>query len=64
LCVRDDGIGGASAADGSGLTGLADRVEALGGSLRIESRRGEGTAISVRLPLDPELDDPAIVGDP
>jgi PAS domain S-box-containing protein len=64
LCVRDDGIGGASATHGSGLTGLADRVEALGGSLRIESRRGEGTAISVRLPIDPEVDDPAIVGGP
>jgi signal transduction histidine kinase len=40
LSVRDDGVGGADAARGSGLVGLADRVEALGGSVRVGSRPG------------------------
>jgi signal transduction histidine kinase len=51
LSIRDDGAGGADPARGSGLTGLADRVEALGGSLTIESPAGEGTALLVELPL-------------
>ena len=36
LSIRDDGIGGADAANGSGLTGLIDRVEALGGAMAIK----------------------------
>jgi signal transduction histidine kinase len=56
LSVRDDGVGGADAAGGSGLVGLADRVEALGGSIRVSSRPGEGTQITAELPL--ELDVP------
>ena len=55
LSIRDDGIGGADPAHGSGLVGLADRVEALGGSIHVTSRPGEGTQISVELPLEPEL---------
>ena len=51
LSIRDDGVGGADAAHGSGLVGLTDRVEALGGSLRVASRPGEGTHITVELPL-------------
>jgi PAS domain S-box-containing protein len=51
LSVRDDGVGGADAAGGSGLTGLTDRVEALGGSIHIASRPGKGTQISAELPL-------------
>jgi signal transduction histidine kinase len=43
--VRDDGVGGADAAAGTGLRGLADRVNALGGRLEIESPTGEGTTI-------------------
>jgi signal transduction histidine kinase len=43
--IRDDGGGGADPARGSGLRGLADRVEALGGVLRVESRPGEGTVV-------------------
>jgi signal transduction histidine kinase len=43
--VRDDGIGGADPSAGSGLRGLADRVNALGGKLEIESPAGDGTAI-------------------
>jgi signal transduction histidine kinase len=51
LSVRDDGAGGADPARGSGLIGLRDRAEALGGSLEVSSPRGHGTLIRVRLPL-------------
>ena len=50
--VADDGIGGADPAGGSGLRGLADRVEALGGSLEIVSPEGEGTTLRAAIPLD------------
>jgi PAS domain S-box-containing protein len=49
--VADDGIGGADAAAGSGLRGLADRVEALGGWLTIDSLPGSGTALVAEIPL-------------
>jgi signal transduction histidine kinase len=52
LTVADDGVGGADAGLGSGLRGLSDRVEALGGRLRISSPPGSGTTIAVTLPLD------------
>ncbi len=55
LSVRDDGIGGADPARGSGLAGLTDRVEALGGSIRLHSAAGAGTHITVDLPLEYEL---------
>jgi signal transduction histidine kinase len=55
LSVRDDGIGGADAVRGSGLIGLTDRVEALGGSLHVSSRPGVGTQITAELPLELEL---------
>jgi signal transduction histidine kinase len=48
--VRDDGLGGARE-DGSGLRGLADRVEALGGQLSLHSPKGVGTRLMVELPL-------------
>jgi signal transduction histidine kinase len=51
LSIRDDGVGGADRSRGSGLTGLADRVEAAGGTISLESPLGRGTAICVRLPL-------------
>jgi signal transduction histidine kinase len=51
VVVRDDGIGGADPAGGSGLVGLADRVAALGGVLTLESPRGSGTSLTVELPL-------------
>jgi GAF domain-containing protein len=49
--VRDDGRGGADLTRGSGLVGLTDRVEALGGRLSLHSPRGAGTAVQVVLPL-------------
>jgi signal transduction histidine kinase len=51
--VRDDGIGGADPARGSGLMGLTDRVEALGGTIDIVSGPGAGTTLCVALPLEP-----------
>jgi signal transduction histidine kinase len=54
LAIRDDGIGGADPAGGSGLIGLRDRVQALGGAIEVNSRPGEGTAILVELPLQPD----------
>jgi signal transduction histidine kinase len=51
LSVRDDGAGGADPARGSGLVGLKDRVEALGGTLTVHSPPGAGTALHVELPL-------------
>jgi signal transduction histidine kinase len=59
LTVRDDGVGGADTARGSGLVGLMDRVEALGGSIRVDSRPGKGTQITAELPLELELPRPA-----
>ncbi|MFL5950722.1 MAG: histidine kinase [Gaiellaceae bacterium] len=50
LLIRDDGIGGACATDGSGLAGLADRVAALGGKLSIESNPGHGTQLRAEFP--------------
>ena len=49
--VADDGAGGADPAGGSGLRGLVDRVEALGGRLRIDSPPGRGTRLTAQLPL-------------
>ena len=49
--VSDTGIGGADLAGGSGLAGLADRVEALGGTLVLDSPSGDGTLLVVELPL-------------
>ncbi len=50
--IDDDGVGGADPSGGSGLTGLADRVEALGGTIWIASPPGEGTSLRVELSLD------------
>ena len=55
LSIRDDGIGGADRSRGSGLVGLTDRVEALGGSISIESPPGAGTCITAELPLELEV---------
>jgi signal transduction histidine kinase len=50
--VRDDGVGGASADAGTGLRGLADRVEALGGRLRVWSPAGRGTRVRAEIPCE------------
>jgi signal transduction histidine kinase len=50
ISVRDDGVGGADLTRGSGLIGLKDRVEALGGRIALQSERGSGTSLSVELP--------------
>jgi signal transduction histidine kinase len=51
VSLRDDGVGGADPAGGSGLIGLRDRVEALGGTLSLRSPRGEGTSLEIEFPL-------------
>ena len=48
--VRDDGVGGADPFAGTGLPGLGDRVEALGGTFWVESPRGQGTHVRAVLP--------------
>jgi signal transduction histidine kinase len=50
--VADDGVGGADDAKGSGLRGLADRVEALGGTLQVVSPAGRGTVLTAELPCE------------
>jgi signal transduction histidine kinase len=53
LSVSDDGAGGADPGRGSGITGLRDRVEALGGTILVISPPGHGTTLHVQLPADP-----------
>ena len=50
VTITDDGVGGANTKSGSGLRGLADRVEAVGGKLRIWSPPGRGTRIEAEIP--------------
>jgi signal transduction histidine kinase len=50
--IVDDGCGGADPAAGTGLRGLADRIDSLGGRLDVDSPVGAGTRVSARLPLD------------
>ncbi|WP_433074287.1 sensor histidine kinase [Dactylosporangium sp. CA-052675] len=52
LSVRDNGVGGADPRSGTGLTGLSDRVEALGGTLTVDSAPGRGTCLHAEFPLD------------
>jgi signal transduction histidine kinase len=51
VSIRDDGVGGAAPGQGSGLLGLKDRVEALGGEIEIESPGGAGTSLRVKIPM-------------
>jgi signal transduction histidine kinase len=53
LEIRDDGVGGADPRRGTGLIGLKDRVDTLGGTISFASPAGAGTAIRVQLPADP-----------
>jgi signal transduction histidine kinase len=59
LAVRDDGTGGADPARGSGLAGLTDRAAAIGGTLSVRSRPGEGTTLRAELPARPGQPSPA-----
>ncbi|MFC4041526.1 AAA family ATPase [Dactylosporangium siamense] len=64
VVVRDDGVGGADFARGTGLVGLRDRVEALGGRLSLNSSRGVGTSLRVEFPrtaAPPAAQDPATI---
>jgi PAS domain S-box-containing protein len=51
LAIRDNGIGGADVAQGSGLVGLSDRIEAVGGTFTVSSHPGGGTHIRAEIPL-------------
>ena len=51
--VRDDGVGGANVARGTGLRGLVDRVEALDGALTVQSPVGQGTVVTAEIPVTP-----------
>ena len=51
VSIHDDGVGGADPSRGSGLIGLTDRVEALGGTISISSLPGQGTRITADLPV-------------
>jgi PAS domain S-box-containing protein len=53
IALEDDGVGGADSAGGSGLRGLADRLEALGGRLDISSPSGGGTTVRAEIPCEP-----------
>jgi signal transduction histidine kinase len=53
--VADDGVGGASQDRGSGLRGLADRVEALGGTIGVSSPVGRGTRVRAEIPCSPSI---------
>jgi signal transduction histidine kinase len=52
LCVTDDGVGGADVRSGSGLIGLQDRVEALGGTIQLTSAAGAGTSLHITIPTE------------
>jgi signal transduction histidine kinase len=58
LSVRDNGDGGANPDQGSGLTGLRDRVEALSGTIQIASPTGGGTSLTVEIPIHNPAQDP------
>ena len=53
VVVSDDGVGGAAPGSGTGLVGLTDRIEALGGRLQVDSPPGRGTRLSAEIPLRP-----------
>jgi signal transduction histidine kinase len=52
LAIRDDGVGGADHSNGSGLVGLSDRIEVLGGTLQVTSPPGAGTTLQIGIPLE------------
>ena len=58
LEVADDGIGGADLSGGTGLLGLKDRVETLGGHIDLHRSQGAGTTLRVELPVTPPKGEP------
>jgi len=64
LWIHDDGIGGADPRRGSGIIGLKDRVEALGGTISLLSPRGRGTTLHVQLPAGPGAEPTPPLGTP
>jgi signal transduction histidine kinase len=56
LAIRDDGVGGADPRQGSGLVGVRDRIEALGGTLELTSPTGSGTSLLIEIPLEGDGD--------
>jgi signal transduction histidine kinase len=56
--VRDDGIGGADPVRGSGLLGLKDRIEALGGTFSVHSPVGRGTTVTCEIPVTDDSEYP------
>jgi signal transduction histidine kinase len=58
LAIRDDGVGGADPGRGSGLLGLSDRIETLGGTLQLISPAGEGTTLLIEIPPDGQIEAP------
>jgi signal transduction histidine kinase len=56
VSVGDDGIGGADPARGSGLIGLSDRAQALGGTLTVRSPAGQGTTLLIDFPVEVDAD--------
>jgi signal transduction histidine kinase len=51
LAIRDDGVGGADPGQGSGVTGLRDRIEAVGGTLDVTSPADGGTRLLIEIPV-------------
>ena len=56
LAIRDDGVGGADPSQGSGLVGLSDRIDALGGTFHVDSPAGDGTSLLIEVPLQGQGD--------
>jgi signal transduction histidine kinase len=59
LAIRDDGIGGADPAHGSGLVGLSDRIETLGGTFEVTSATGSGTTLVIEIPVEIQSSEPS-----
>jgi signal transduction histidine kinase len=56
LSIQDDGVGGADSHKGTGLIGLKDRVEAVGGQMEVRSPSGNGTSLNISIPLEGDLE--------
>jgi signal transduction histidine kinase len=51
VCIADNGIGGVDFRKGSGLTGITDRIDALGGHIAVASPAGAGTSLRITIPV-------------